>query len=1437
MTSQLSAFLDLTAARLRFLPWRRGLRRIWQAGVAVGLALLGLGVLAWLTLQWGILPHIEDWRPEIERHASRAVGVPVRIGAIRVRSSGWVPALELRDVVLRDASGAEALRLPRVAAALSPRSLLALQPRLAQLYVEDARLLIRRDANGHLHVGGLDLAASVSTLSSADESATLDWIFSQTELVLRHGTVRWVDEQRAAPALELSDVDLVLRNGLRAHELRLDATPPAAWGERASLRARCSQPLFAHPGDWRRWRGTVYAELPRADVAQLARQVELPFELDGGQAALRLWVDFQRDQWRSAVADVRLRDVGLRLARDAAPLAIVQAGGRLSAQRDADGVALTAERFGFETGDGIVWPADTLHVEWQQAQASVAPRRRWFGAAASAPASAAPAPLLWDRGAPVTGGRFTADRLDFTLMRRVAAALPLPASARRWLDEYRPEGVVQPLSAQWSGPIGAPDSYRVAGSGSGLSLAAGSAPLGGGSARPGWRNARLDFDARETGGSAHVILDGGALDLPGVLEAPRVPLDRFAATVDWRLEGAPAAPSSVSVAVRDVRFANADLEGELQLRWRTGPRKAAAGASAPDFGRGARLPGVIDLQGTLAHADASRLARYLPLGVGPDTRSYLGAAFRSGALRSVAFKVRGDLAAFPYAHPRDDGAGEFRVAGRVADLTLDYAPAPAAADGSRGPSPWPVFTQVAGEVALDRGRLEIRDASGRMGDVQLSGLHAAVPNLYDQPVMSLQGQARGPAAEFLRYVAQSPVGGWLHQGLATTTAGGAAALELSLAIPLQRPQATTVAGTFTLPGNDVRFGPGAPVLSDARARVEFTDRGATVSGGSAVVIGGAASFDGGSQPDGSLRFAAQGTASADGLRRAAGSPALARLAQSLSGQAPYRLQVDIARGQTAFVLTSPLSGLGLKLPAPLGKPPDASWPLRVATAVSFDAQGKPRDTLRVDLGPPQSPLLQADVLRDLSGPAPRPLQAAYAIGTPMPAPLPGGLLALGGPSLDGDAWISFLRDAKAPAAAASAASAPPEVPPADGEPTPGYFPSAIALRTPDLRIGGRHLANVDIRVARVEEGGEEVWRSAVASDQTKGVVEYRPETPARGAQLFARLDRLAFDGRDGAAQAPVRAAPSSPPSWNAANSVPALDVVVDDFELDGRQLGKLEVGATLQSGGRDWRLTRLKLTTPEARLSGTGRWSDEGAGRRMAIDFGLEIDDAGALLGRLGAGRLLKGGKGRLDGAVAWNGSPFSLDYPSLQGRLQLSLDRGQFLKVDAGAGRLLGVLSLQSLARRLTLDFRDLFDEGFAFDNVSGDVQIDRGVASTRDLRMRGLSVAVLMSGRSDLRAETQDLDVIVLPEVNAGAASLAYAAINPIIGIGTFLAQLFLRDPLTAAGTREFHVTGSWADPKIDPVEHKAAVAAAAEAASQARAAEKAERASAAASAASEP
>ncbi len=388
--------------------------------------------------------------------------------------------------------------------------------------------------------------------------------------------------------------------------------------------------------------------------------------------------------------------------------------------------------------------------------------------------------------------------------------------------------------------------------------------------------------------------------------------------------------------------------------------------------------------------------------------------------------------------------------------------------------------------------------------------------------------------------------------------------------------------------------------------------------------------------------------------------------------------------------------------------------------------------------------------------------------------------------LDADAWQPLLADepaggAAAPAGAGGAADAP------------GYGPTKLSLQADALTYSGRRLTHV-VLGATLDEGA---WLANVSADQLNGHVGFRPGGAGR---VVAYLARLTLPKSEAAG---VEALLDRPPA-----SLPGLDVRIDDLELAGRRLGRAEVQAVNRE--RDWELTRFSLTTPDSTFVAHGTWAAArrggAGGRRTEIDFGLDIADAGALLDRLGMRGAVAGGRGRMAGHVAWQGAPLSPDPRLMSGTFSLSVDDGRFLKAEPGAARLLSVLSLQSIPRRLSLDFRDVFGEGFAFDSFGGDVTIERGVARTNNLRMRGAQAAVFMEGSADLARETQDLRVVVVPEINAGTASLALAVINPAIGLGTFLAQLVLRKPLVAAATREFRVSGGWDDPQVERVERQA-------------------------------
>jgi uncharacterized protein (TIGR02099 family) len=1312
--------------------WPKWLRRSLGLLLGVLFAAWSLLLLAWLILHWGILPHVDEWRPQIEQRASQAVGVPVRIGRIEVRSSGWVPALQLDDVVLYDTQRREALRLPRVAAALSVRSLWGFKLRFEQLLIDDARLELRRDAQGRLWVAGLLVRDD-----DGGDGAMTDWFFQQHEFAIRRGSLRWTDEQRNAPPLQLDDVNLVIRNGLRLHALRLDATPPREWGDRFSLRARLQQPLLARSGDWRRWSGSAHADLPHADLALLRRHVDLPFDLQSGEGAARAWFDIERGELRGATLDLALGSVDLRLQDSRERLQLAQVQGRLTARRDAAGVALGLQGVGFTTADGAVWPPGNLSLALRQRQ----------------PTAAQPGPH------PITGGDFKADRLDLALLATLSERVPLAAPLRQWLADAAPQGLVGGLSAHWEGPVDAPDRYQLQAQIEGLTMAAGTADSG----RPGIRGAAISLRATEGGGEAQLHLDGGGLEFPGVFDQPSIGFDRLAGQVSWRIEPdrQHGQPPRIEVKVKSLQFANADAAGDLSASWHT-----ATGAN--------RWPGVLEMNGRMARAHAASVARYLPLGVGAEARHYVAGAVRGGELHSLRFRVKGDLDRFPFANPRD---GDFHVSATLADATLAYVP------GDNGaPSAWPVFTRLGGELVFDHAAMELRNLQAKVYGVDLSRVQGGIRNLLDaNPMLRIEGGARGPLNDLLRFVNNSPVGEWSDQALKQATGSGLGELKLALQMPLNHADDTVVKGSVSLLGNDVRLRPEAPLMAASRGRIDFTQKGFALVGVATRLLGGDSTVEGGTQADGSLRFNAQGTVSAEGLRRAAELPALARAAQSFSGQTAYRLSAGVNKGRLDVAFNSPLSGLALDLPAPLRKPADAALPLRVQLRPLEGAAGaNPRDLLRIELGN----LLQAQYQREWTQGRALVQRGAVAVQDTLPAPaatVPASVhLAL----LDVDAWQALLDRWAGPAG--------PEGP-ADSS----YLPRQVALRVDELRLGGRRLTKVTANLT----GEDAVWRASGAAEQLAGSAEYRlPRSGSGPGRLQARLSRLSLAEND-EIDSLLEQAPSQ---------VPALDIVVDDFELRGKRLGKLEIEAVnrgVGDGGREWRLAKLNLTVPEAQLQASGQWASGGTApsRRMVLNFKLDVADGGQLLARLGSEGALSGAKGRLQGQVSWLGSPLSLDYPTLNGQINMALDKGRFLKASTGAARLLGVLSLQALPRRLALDFRDVFQDGFAFDNVVGDVQVRDGVASTNNLRMRGVQAAVLMEGHTDLERETQDLRVIVVPEINAGTASLAYAAINPAIGLGTFLAQVFLRKPLMQASTREFHVSGGWDDPKVERVQRK--------------------------------
>ncbi|HKB52570.1 MAG TPA: YhdP family protein [Ramlibacter sp.] len=1310
-------------------------------------------VLAWAALHVWIVPRIGELRPMLETEAGRVLGIPVRIGSITAHDEGLVPSFELRDVVLLDPQGRPALRLPRVLAALSPHSLWNLG--FEQLLIEGPELDIRRAANGHLFIAGLEFSRG------RDDSRAADWFFRQSEFAIEKGTIRWTDEMRGAPPLALAGVDLVVRNTVRGHAVRLDATPPPEWGDRFSLRGIFRQPLLSlHAGKWQEWSGELYGDFARVDVTQLRRYANFGAEIGAGHGAVRAWADIDRGQVAGGVADIALADLSTKLGAQLQPLALRYAAGRLGGKRLAGGFELQTQHLQFETIEGQRWPGGNMFLRWTQAQGSQSAR-----------------------------GELRADKLDLLALRQIASHLPLGDATHSALTAYAPQGIVDKLEASWQGPLDQLRQYAAKGHASGLEIAARPIPVAPGQparvGTPGIRAASVDFDFTQAGGRSKVAIRNGAIEVPGVFEDPVVAVNELSADVQWNIDG-----QAIAATVSNLSFANADAQGEGRATWHTGTSPAA------------RYPGVLDLHGSLSRANGARVYRYLPLAVSRSAREYVHEAIVQGTATGVKFNVRGDLQEFPFADPRQ---GEFRITADVHDATYAYVPRSLTRTGT----PWPPLLQLSGELVFERSGMQVKNAVGRIAGAAALQVraNASIPE-FRTTTVAVNGNIRGPLVQALGIVTSSPLAGLTSHALDRAAATGNASIKLRLHLPIAAIQQSKVQGSVTLAGNDIQMSPDAPLLARSRGVVNFSDTGFSIVGGQARTLGGDVRLEGGSrgQPgvgvpansDVAVLVRAQGTATSDGLRQAQELGFVSRLARHTSGAAAYQLMLAFRRGVPEVTVTSNLQGLALNLPPPLAKPAGAVLPLRYENTLGSDGAATPRlDQLTVELGRAAS----ITYVRDVSGPQPRVIRGAIAVGlsagesAQLPAQGVAANINLG--NVNVDTWEAILGESageRGPGAGRAAAAG------AIG----GYLPTTVALRARELTVQGRTLHDVVVGGSR--DGL--LWRANIDARELNGFAEYRPSAGAGPGRVYARLARLALGPSD-ASQ--VESLLNEQPQ-----SLPALDIAVDDFELKGKKLGHLEVdainrGATTGRGGGsgEWSLNKLRLSMPEAEFNATGNWAAAGPlpsgarssleRRRTVMNFKLDISDAGQLLGRFGMKDLVRRGHGRMEGQVAWTGSPLSLDYPSLGGHFFINIEAGQFLKADPGIAKLLGVLSLQSLPRRLALDFRDVFSQGFSFDFVRGDVTIQQGIAATNNLQMKGVNAAVLMEGKADIAHETQDMKVVVIPEINAGTASLVATMINPAVGVGSFLAQIFLRQPLMRAATQEFHIDGTWADPHV--------------------------------------
>ena len=1343
--------------------------------------------LVFLVLRYAVLPNIGLYKPQIEHVLSSSLGRPVSIAVIEASWQGLNPRLVLEQVELRDGQGQHALRLPRVSVTLSWWSVFIAGIRLDKLEIDQPELAVSRSRDGRISVAGwwLDPAKKSDTTG-------LDWLLAQREIVITNGIVRWDDQQRGAPVLALNGVRLTLQNRWRHHKFALYVTPPVALAGPFDIVADFVHPVFSRSGsDYKHWKGDLFADVSRADLAAWKQYLDYPFEVQQGVGAVRAWLRVDQARMVDFTADLRLSDVKARLRSDLQLLDLLTVSGRISAQEiisarlpfissgfAANGHQISLTNFTFDTSGGLHLPQTNF-------------TEKYLPATRSQPEQLS----------------LTAKFLDLNVLANLLVHLPLPLEYRTMLQEFNLGGQLSNFSAQLQGKYPDLIHYKLNGDFVNLSMrpqAARQAQHGMVAlpALPGFSNLTGRIDADEARGSIHLNSENVKLELPSYFSEAPMQFDQLGMLASWTFKQS----NQLFLTLDHLDFSLQNMQAHF------------SGTHLIPINPDKKRPlGFLDLTGTVSHFDIQQLDHYLPAVTPADLRYWLSKGLESGSVNDVAIRIKGDLLDFPFVKKGVFDQNIFTVSGKIVDGRINYLPGVFAKDGVS--TFWPVLDKIQGKITFDRESMDIEASSAETQGVVISKAHVRIPDLNStDPWLNIDGVANAALQQMLHYVASSPVLDWIGNFTSDTQAAGNARLTLKLNLPLAHLDDSKVQGSVQFADNSVVLLRDLPLFSKVNGRLDFNERGLNLNTLKGEFLGGMINVTGGSQKDGAIRVKAEGILSADGLRNEYAQPQLRQLLSRINGATPYSALIQVKRKQTDIWVDSSLQGLESHFPAPLAKTAIAVLPLHfeLSSASPQTAGGIAQDEIKLSL----SSVVNAHYFRQKDTEAGdwRVLRGGIGINVAAPVPESGVALHMDVDDLNVDELnglfcadtgvnagtntgagrdiVSIVPDSSASLQATDITSGNSKIhiEPSALSLVQYVEPTIVAVRAADFTVFGKKLNQVVVGASRQKT----TWQANVDAKQASGYVTWDDEGRSFG-HIKARLSFLSIP------QSAAGDVAELLQDKNIHAEIPGLDVIVDDLELFGKKLGKLELqakntGSKNIASKNEWQVDKLSLINPDAQLTAHGKWSSQHKENQTELVYDLELADAGKLLQRFGYEHVLAGGKGNLTGELNWAGLPYALDVPSLSGHIQLDLQSGQFLKVEPGAAKLFAVLNLQALPRRLALDFRDVFSEGFAFDGITALAQITNGVAVTDNFKMRSVSATVLLGGTADIAGETQNLRVVVVPEINAGAASVVYGlAVNPVIGLGTFLAQLFLRKPLMKAFTFEYLVTGSWKEPNV--------------------------------------
>ncbi|NOT14014.1 MAG: TIGR02099 family protein [Methylotenera sp.] len=852
---------------------------------------------------------------------------------------------------------------------------------------------------------------------------------------------------------------------------------------------------------------------------------------------------------------------------------------------------------------------------------------------------------------------------------------------------------------------------------------------------PGFTNLSGHLQANIKQGQLQLNAQNAKLDFKDILRWS-IPADQLSGKITWVTN-----KNITTIDVHQLNIRNTHLSGSINARYLMDGIKG----------------GHLDLTGQFGNGNAKYAPFYYPIMLGETTLHWLDTSILAGTAEDINLTVKGRLADFPYVDSKnnlDPKLGLFRVTAKVSDALLEYG------------TGWPVIDKLGINLLFEGKRMELNAHTGNIVGNKIIKSKTTIAQLdADYPILNIDSEVIGPVNSGIHFVNKSPVVEVTQGFTEDLITSGTGKLNLGLSIPMQDLEAAKYKGLYQI-SNGKMQSESIPTLSQINGTLAFTESSLTAKNIKATAFGSPLSFNLASSENKSIRVLAQGKLSNESIQQLFKQQNLAKVTQYISGSADWVGDISIQKPRVNVAIRSNLNGITSRLPIPLNK--SVTQPFNLRVDKNQDAM---HDTLSISL----DNKINAKIVRTMQNGKFQLDYANVAINQALSSTSPSnakGIQITGQLDyLDGDAWRTVWNDIS------------------DASHTQVALPlHKVALKINALDIFDRRLNQLTLNSKPALEGVQ----ANIQSREITGDIQWLNQ---HNGKLIARLSNFIIPE-----DAPHKL------SNNVDNitlthftqleqDYPALDVVIENFTFNKKNLGTLELNADPQNN--NWNIQKLKLSTADSSLNAEGQWNNWAKNPSTYLNITWSIKDLGKALKRFGYAETIKDGTGDLTGILHWPGSPHQFDTSRLNGELQFEIAKGQILQVQPGVGRLLGLLSLQSLPRRLTLDFRDLFSNGFAFDKINATVKINHGVMSSDNFAMSGPAAEVTIKGETDLQKETQHLYVKVFPRVS-DTLSLAALAGGPLAGAVAFLAQKILKDPLNKIASSEYEIIGTWDNPQ---------------------------------------